>query len=79
MKVCVNVGFGNIVNKERIIAILNPDSTPIKKLKEELKNTGKVVDATRGKKTRAILITDSGHIIMSAIAPQTLAQRISGS
>jgi regulator of extracellular matrix RemA (YlzA/DUF370 family) len=76
MKICVNIGFGNIVNKERVIAILSPDSTPIKKLKDEFKNTGKIVDATKGKKTRAILITDSGHIIMSAIAPQTLAERI---
>lgn len=76
MKVCVNIGFGNIVNKERVIAILSPDSTPIKKLKEEFKSTGKIIDATKGKKTRAILITDSGHIIMSAIAPQTLAERI---
>lgn len=76
MKVFLNIGFGNVVNKERVIAILNPDSAPIKRLKDEFKGTGKIIDATKGKKTRAILITDSGHIIISAIAPQTLAERL---
>ncbi len=72
----VSIGFGNFINKERVVAIVNPNSTPIKRLKEALEKQGKVIDATQGRKTRALIITDSGHIILSGIAVATLAERI---
>lgn len=75
----ISVGFNNMVLTQRIVAIINPNSLPIKKLKEEARQKGKLIDATEGKKTRSILITDSDHIILSAIQPETLAQRIRGS
>ena len=71
----VNIGFGNFVNSTRIIAILNPDSAPIKRLKEEARAEKKLVDATCGRRTRAIIITDSNHVILSSIQPETIAQR----
>lgn len=72
----VGIGFGNIVIDERIIAIVNPDSAPSKRLKEEAKSQQKLIDATYGRKTRALIITDSGHVIMSAINPETISSRI---
>jgi len=72
----VNIGFGNYVNKDRIVAIVNPNSSPIKRLRETLEKEGKVIDATQGRKTRALIIMDSGHIILSGIAVETLAERI---
>ncbi len=71
----INIGFGNVVAGDRVIAIVNPESAPLKRMKEEAKNEGKLIDATYGRKTRAILITDSNHIILSAIQPETIAQR----
>ncbi len=76
MKYVVNVGFGNFVNRERVVAIVNPDSSPIRKLKNELMEQGRVIDATQGKRTRSILIMDSGHIILSGIAVETIAERM---
>ncbi|MCS7203433.1 MAG: DUF370 domain-containing protein [Thermodesulfovibrio sp.] len=72
----VNIGFGNIVSLSRIIAIVNPGSSPIKRLKEEAKKRGKLIDATEGRKTRSIIITDSDHIILSALQVETILQRI---
>ncbi|HER25287.1 MAG TPA: DUF370 domain-containing protein [Candidatus Atribacteria bacterium] len=71
----VNVGFGNFVNSTRIIAILNPDSAPMKRLKDEARTEKKIVDATCGRRTRAIIITDSNHVILSSIQPETIAHR----
>ena len=71
----VNVGFGNFVNSTRIIAILNPDSAPMKRLKEEARAEKKLVVATCGRITRAIIITDSNHVILSSIQPETIAHR----
>ncbi len=76
MKYVVNIGFGNFVNRERVIAIVNPDSSPVRRLKSELMEKGKVIDATQGKKTRSILVMDSGHIILSGIAVETIAERM---
>jgi len=75
----VNIGFGNFVNSTRIIAILNPDSAPIKRLKEEARAEKKLVDATCGRRTRAIIITDSNHVILSSIQTETIAQRFNTS
>lgn len=74
--VFINIGFGNIVSAGRIIAILNPGSRALKRLKDEAKEMGKLVDATEGKKVRSIIITDSDHIVLSAIQAETLLNRI---
>jgi regulator of extracellular matrix RemA (YlzA/DUF370 family) len=71
----VHIGFGNMVVAERIVAIINPSSAPIKRLKEESKESGLLIDATQGRKTRAILVMDSRHVILSAIQPETISSR----
>ena len=71
----VNIGFGNFVNSTRVITILSPDSAPMKRLKEEARAEKKLVDATYGRRTRAIIITDSNHVILSSIQPETIAHR----
>ena len=71
----VNIGFGNFVNSTRVITILSPDSAPVKRLKEEAKAEKKLVDATYGRRTRAVIITDSNHVILSSIQPETIAHR----
>lgn len=73
----LHVGFGNMVAKARIIAVISPASAPIKRLKEEAQRAGRLVDATQGRKTRAILVMDSGHVILSALQPETLSNRFS--
>ena len=72
----VNIGFGNIVSASRIIAIVSPESAPIKRLVQDAKDNKVVVDATYGRRTRAVLIMDSGHIILSAVQPETVAGRV---
>ncbi|MBI4594874.1 MAG: DUF370 domain-containing protein [Candidatus Tectomicrobia bacterium] len=72
----INIGFGNVIASSRIIAILNPGASPMKRLKEEARKNNKLVDATQGRKTRAIVVTDSDHIILSAIMPETMTQRL---
>ncbi|MCS7214932.1 MAG: DUF370 domain-containing protein [Thermodesulfovibrio sp.] len=72
----VNIGFGNIVSLLRIVAVVNPGSSPIKRMKDEAKKRGKLIDATEGRKTRSIIITDSDHIILSALQVETIMQRI---
>lgn len=74
----VHVGFGNMVVAERVVSIISPDSAPIKRLKEEAREAGLLVDVTQGRKTRAILIMDSRHVILSAIQPETIAARYEG-
>jgi regulator of extracellular matrix RemA (YlzA/DUF370 family) len=71
----VNIGFGNFVNSTRVITILNPGSAPMKRIKEEAKIQKKLIDATYGRRTRAIIITDSNHIILSSIQAETIAHR----
>lgn len=73
-----NIGFGNVVSAGRVVAVVNPGSSPIKKLREDARERGKLIDATEGKKIRSIIITDSDHIILSAIQVETIVQRISG-
>ena len=72
----VNIGFGNIVSANRIIAIVSPESAPIKRIVQEAKDKGTAVDATYGRRTRAVVIMDSGHIILSAVHPETVAGRL---
>lgn len=73
----INIGFGNIIYVKKIVAVLNPNSSPMKRLKDEAKNKGKLIDATEGRKTRSIIITDSDHVILSALQVETILQRIS--
>ncbi|MBW1972431.1 MAG: hypothetical protein DRG20_06135 [Deltaproteobacteria bacterium] len=73
----LNVGFGNVVVASRVVAIVSPSSAPIKRLKENAKEAGKLIDATQGRKTRSIVITDSDHVILSAIQAETISQRFS--
>jgi hypothetical protein len=77
-RLLLNVGFGNVVSTSRIVAIVNPGSTPLKKLRNEAKERGKLIDATEGKKVRAMIVTDSDHIVLSALQVETLAQRFTG-
>lgn len=72
----INIGFGNIVSANRIITIVSPESAPIKRLIQESKDKGNAVDATCGRRTRAVIIMDSGHVILSAIQPETIASRL---
>ncbi|MCR4943410.1 MAG: DUF370 domain-containing protein [Clostridium sp.] len=72
----INVGFGNIVALNRVIAILSPDSSPIKRLIQEAKNKGILINAACGRKTRSVIVIDSGHIILSAIQPETIGRKI---
>ena len=71
----VNIGFGNIVSADRLIAIVSPASAPIKRIVQEARETGRLIDATCGRRTRAVVITDSDHIILSALPPDTVANR----
>ena len=73
----VNIGFGNVVSSHRVVAVVGPSSLPIKKLREEAKSRGQLVDATEGRKTRSIIIIDSNHVVLSALAVETISQRIS--
>ena len=72
----INIGFGNVVSANRIIAIISPESAPIKRIVQEAKDNKMAVDATCGRRTRAVLIMDSGHVILSAVQPETVAGRL---
>jgi len=71
----INIGFGNTVVASRVIAILSPASAPIKRLKEDAKEERKLIDATQGRRTRAVIVTDSDHVILSAVQTETISQR----
>jgi len=75
----INIGFGNLISASRVIAMVSPDSAPIKRLIQDTRDTGKLIDVTCGRRTRAVIITDSDHIILSAIQPETISGRASGS
>lgn len=72
----INIGFGNIVAANRIISIVSPESAPIKRIIQEARERGMLIDATYGRRTRAVIITDSDHIILSAVQPETVAHRL---
>lgn len=72
----INIGFGNIVSANRIVAIVSPESAPIKRMITEARDRGMLVDATYGRRTRAVIVTDSDHIILSAVQPETVAHRL---
>ena len=74
----INIGFGNMIAADRIIAIVSPDSAPVKRLVQEGRERKRVIDATQGRRTRAVIQTDSDHLVLSAIQPETIAGRLGG-
>jgi regulator of extracellular matrix RemA (YlzA/DUF370 family) len=72
----INIGYGNMVASNRIISIVSPESAPIKRLVQEARDSGNAIDATYGRKTRAVIVMDSGHIVLSSLITETLASRI---
>ncbi|MGI6657015.1 MAG: DUF370 domain-containing protein [Desulfobulbus sp.] len=72
----VNIGFGNAVKVDRILAVVNPGSSPIRKLKDEARQEKKLIDVTEGRRTRAIILLDSGHLVLSSVQPETIGQRL---
>jgi len=73
----INIGFGNMVSANRLVAIVSPESAPIKRIIQDAKDRGTLIDATYGRRTRAVLGTDSDHVILSAVQPETVANRLS--
>ncbi|AAU23323.1 extracellular matrix/biofilm regulator RemA [Bacillus sp. GM2] len=73
----INIGFGNIISANRLISIVSPESAPIKRMIQDARDRGMLIDATYGRRTRAVVIMDSDHIILSAVQPETVAQRLS--
>ena len=74
----VNIGFGNIVSADRLIAIVSPESAPIKRMIQDVRERGQLIDASFGRKTQAVLVMDSGHVILSALTPEEISARVSG-
>lgn len=74
----VNIGFGGMVAEERILAVVSPDSSPIKRIIQDVRERGQLVDASFGRKTQAVLVMDSGHVVLSALTPDAIAERVSG-
>ena len=74
----INIGFGNMVNANRLVAIVSPESAPIKRIIQDCKERGTLIDATHGRRTRAVLIMDSDHVVLSALQPETVAARFAG-
>ena len=74
----INIGFGNIVSANRLVAIVSPESAPIKRIIQEARDKGTLIDATCGRRTRSVLITDSEHVVLSAVQPETVAHRLEG-
>ena len=76
--VLVNIGFGNVIASSKVVAIISPGSAPMKRMREEAKKSGRLVDASQGRRTRSIIITDSNHIILSALQAETITLRFMG-
>ena len=74
----INIGFGNLVSANRLIAIVSPDSAPIKRMVQEARERGELIDATYGRRTKAVIMMDNDHLVLSALQPETIANRLSG-
>ena len=74
----INIGFGNVISAHRLISIVAPESAPIKRIVQEAREAGRLIDATYGRRTRSVLIADSDHVILSAVQPETIVGRIAG-
>lgn len=71
----INIGFGNLVSDERIVSIVLPESAPVKRIAQEAREKGMLIDATYGRKTKSVIVTDSEHVVLSALSPENIAQR----
>lgn len=71
----INIGFGNVVNSDKVIAIINPDSAPIKRMIQNAKDSGMAIDATQGRRTKSVIIMESSQVVLSALQPETLTNR----
>lgn len=76
MNKLIHIGFGNIVNAEKIVAIVGPDSAPIKRMVQNAREDGMAIDATQGRKTKAVLVMENGRVVLSALLPETIASRV---
>ena len=74
----INIGFGNMVSAQRLVAIISPEPAPVKRIIQDAKENGALIDATHGRRTRAVIVTDSGHIILTHISPEAVAKRAAG-
>lgn len=74
----INIGFGNMISSARILAVVSPDSAPIKRMMQEAKDRGMLIDASYGRKTRSVIVMDTDHVILSAIQPEAVASRLAG-
>ena len=74
----VNIGFGGMVAEERVLAVISPDSSPIKRMIQDVRERGQLIDASFGRKTQAVLVMDSGHVILSALTPEEITAKVSG-
>ena len=74
----INIGFGNLVNANRIITVVSPDSAPIKRMIQEARDRGVLIDATYGRRTKAVLVMDNDHLVLSALTPETIMNRVAG-
>ncbi|MGN6713737.1 hypothetical protein SAMN02745136_00378 [Anaerocolumna jejuensis DSM 15929] len=72
----INIGFGNVVNADKIVGIISPEAAPIKRMVQNAKDAGNAIDATCGRKTKAVLVMDSGHLVLSSLLPDTIANRV---
>lgn len=74
----INVGFGNVVNESKVVGIISPEAAPVKRMVQNAKDSGMAIDATCGRRTRAVIVTDSGHLVLSALLPETISARVNG-
>ncbi len=72
----INIGYGNLVNSHKVVSVVSPEAAPIKRLIQDTRDTGKLIDATSGKKTRSVIVADSGHVILSALTAETIQGRL---
>lgn len=72
----INIGYGNLINSHKVVSVVSPDAAPIKRLIQDSRDSGNLIDATSGKKTRAVIIADSGHVVLSALTSETIQNRL---
>ena len=72
----INIGFGNVVSADKVVVVVSPESAPMKRIREEARQERMLIDATYGRKTRSVIIIDSNHVVLSAVQPETIAQRL---
>lgn len=73
----INIGFGNLINVDKVVAVVCPEAAPVKRLVQKAKETGRVIDATQGRRTKAVIVTQEDHVVLSALQPETISRRFS--